>query len=325
MKHLLWLFTLMLSSFFYCSAAAQEGTAQEFAPEVISENVDSLIRDSLLKEYILSHRSLVPEEINRFSLQQKEGLYGNWVSHYLDKAGMNRKFFSTTPDQPRKKKAGREWIFYSFAFLFLVLGLLNRLFNGYLKKLSRAYLNDGFVLKQTREQLIQLPQASLLFNLFFVLSASLFIYFGLGSNTVTGPERWSLIAWAVLFLIVIYTFKFLFLRFLGWVFSLKEAFENYIFIVFVNNKLMGILFLVSSFIMAFSDQRAVDTVFRLTLYATGIFILFRCFKGFRIFSRKADEGMLILLLAFISLELLPAALLIKFMVKEAAHFNLPWF
>jgi hypothetical protein len=70
--------------------------------------------------------------------------------------------------------------------------------------------------------------------------------------------------------------------------------------------------LVASFLMAFSSAEGYSTVFKAVLYIIAILFGVRLINAFQIFTRQARAGLFNILLAFISLEVLPTAILLKF-------------
>jgi hypothetical protein len=206
-----------------------------------------------------------------------------------------------------------EWMFYSFAVLFLFLSLINAVFGSYLQKVFRVFANEGFVYRQAKDQMTQATLAAILMNILFILSGTIFIFFGLGGNRLfTGVERWQSMGLIIVFLVIVYATKYLFLQFMGWIFNLKESFEGYVFIVFLNNKISGILMLFASFLMAFTGPGSSILIFKLSLFLLGIIFLIRLIRGFQVFSKQAKLGVFNFLLAVISLEILPSAVLLKF-------------
>ena len=307
-KHLMIILFLLGMS----PASAQESN---FAvPELVSANIDSLIADSVRKAFILKHRPIDSAEFNRIELGQAKGLYGNYVSKYIAKAG----FYKANAQAFRKFLAKRnpprlEWIFYSFSLLFLFFSLINAVFRSYLQKVFRVFANEGFVYRQAKDQMTQAPFAAFLMNLLFILSGAIFIFFGLGGNRLfTGVERWQSMGLIIVFLVIVYATKYLFLQFMGWVFNLREPFEGYVFIVFLNIKISGILMLFASFLMAFAEPGSSFLIFKLSLFLLGIIFLIRLIRGFQVFSKQARLGLFNFLLAVISLEILPSAVLLKF-------------
>jgi hypothetical protein len=204
-------------------------------------------------------------------------------------------------------------MFYSFAFLFLFLSLINAFFGGYIQKMFRVFANEGFVYRQTKDQMTQAPLAAFLMNLLFMLSGTFFVFFGLGANLVlTGVHRWQSMGFIFAFLVLIYAAKYVLLQFLGWVFNLREPFDAYVFIVSLNNKVSGMLMLFASFLMAFVQPDARFLIFKLSLSLVAIIFLIRFVRGFQVFSKQARLGVFSFFLAVISLEILPSAVMLKF-------------
>ncbi len=313
-KHLMIILFLLGMS----PASAQESNFAVL--ELVSANIDSLIADSVRKAFILNHRPIDSAELNRIELGQVKGLYGNYVSKYIAKVG----FYKANAQAFRKFLAKRnpprlEWIFYSFSLLFLFFSLINAVFRSYLQKVFRVFANEGFVYRQAKDQMTQAPFAAFLMNLLFILSGTIFIFFGLGGNRLfTGVERWQSMGLIVVVLVIVYATKYLFLQFMGWVFNLRESFDGYVFIVFLNNKISGILMLFASFLMAFAEPGSSFLIFKLSLFLLGIIFLIRFIRGFQVFSKQARLGIFNFLLAVISLEILPSAVLLKFTSRTFA-------
>ena len=307
-KHLMVILFLLGMS----PASAQESN---FAvPELVSDNIDSLIADAVTKAFILNHRPIDSAELNRIELGQAKGFYGKYVSQYIAKLEFYKanaqasRLFNSKRNPPRL-----EWMFYSFAVLFLFLSLINAIFSSYLQKVFRVFANEGFVYRQAKDQMTQAPLAAFLMNLLFILSGTIFVFFGLGGNRLfTGIERWQSMGLIFVFLVIVYAFKYLFLLFMGWIFNLREPFEGYVFIVFLNNKISGILMLFASFLMAFAEPGSSFFIFKLSLFLLGIIFLIRFIRGFQVFSKQARLGVFNFLLAVISLEILPSAVVLKF-------------
>lgn len=285
---------------------------------LIAVNIDSLIADSVKKAFILNHRAVDSAELNRIDLVQSRGFYGDYVSQYMAKneyyksnATASRQYIS------RRNPPKLEWMFYGFAFLFLFLSLINAYFGSYLQKVFRVFANEGFIYRQTRDQMLQAPLAAFLMNLLFILSGTAFVYFGLrGDVFFVGIERWQSMGLILVFFTVVYAFKYVFLEFMGWLFRLKEPFDNYVFIVFLNTKVSGILMLFASFFMAFAGPESSQFIFRVSLYLLAFVVLVRFIRGFQVFSKQAKLGFLNFSLAVIALEILPSAVVLKFIANS---------
>ena len=287
----------------------------------IEINIDSLIQDSLRKAFILNHKPLTQAEKSILVVQKTPSPYGSYVTYYLSNTG----WYSLSIPRgalysPKRVRPNLEWIFYSFLFLFLLAALLAKYSNGLLRKLWKIYVNDGFIYRQSKDQMAQQPIVTISLNFLFILSSGLFVFFGMGWNfEFKGDVRWMILIASFLIIGFVYLFKHIFFKILGWAFGQEEAFDDYLFVVFLNNKLAGLIFLFSSFIMAFSDQGSSSLIFKLTLFLIGLMLMYRFLRGYQVFSRQSRIGFFTLLLAFLSLELIPSAVIIKFIAKS---FNL---
>lgn len=152
-----------------------------------------------------------------------------------------------------RKYQGKELFFYVIILLLIIYGFLQRLFPKYFNDLFRLFFRTTLKQRQIKEQLIQTPLPSLLLNGFFVISASLYLSFVLehfGMNPV--GNFWLLFVYCCAGVSLVYFIKFIGLKISGWLFSMEEAAQAYIFIVFVVNKMIGILLLPFLVIIAFT-------------------------------------------------------------------------
>jgi hypothetical protein len=143
-------------------------------------NIDSLIQDSLNKLFILNHRPLTAAEKSLIVFKKEPNVYGKYVKYYLE----NVQWYSLAiPQGPlyatKKTRSNLEWIFYSFLFLFLFTAILGKYSNGLLSKLWKIYINDGFIYRQSKDQMSQQPMFSIALNLLFIFSGGLFLFFGI--------------------------------------------------------------------------------------------------------------------------------------------------
>ena len=280
-------------------------------------NIDSLIQDSLSKAYIFSHKPLTEKERTTLVLEKANSAYGLYTNYYL----YNVRWYSLKiPTQavysPKRIRPNVEWIFYVYVFLFLFTAVLGKYSNGLLRKIWKVFINDGFIFRQTREQMIQQPFVSIFLNLLFVFSAALFLFFGLGwDHDFTGAYRWYILVSTFASVALVYVFKLIFMRTMGWAFGQEEAFDNYLFVVFLSTKLVGLILLFSSFFMAFSNNAASVFVFKSTLVVLFLMLIYRMLRGYQVFLRQTRIGLFSLILAFLSLELIPSAVVVKFLSK----------
>lgn len=157
------------------------------------------------------------------------------------------------PPSDIRKFYGKELLFYLLVFLLLVFAVLKRAFPKYFNDLFRLFFRTTLKQRQIREQLMQTPLPSLLLNGFFVVSGGLYITFLLQHFKLSPVSNfWLLFLYCCLGLSAAYFVKFIGLKISGWLFNVKEAADSYIFIVFVVNKMIGILLLPFLVLIAFA-------------------------------------------------------------------------
>jgi hypothetical protein len=265
----------------------------------------------------LNHKPLTAKERNRVVLNKQASAYGQFANYYLSNVAWYS--FSNPKNavfSPKRIQQSLEWIFYTYVFLFLFTATLGKFSNGQLNRMWKVFINSGFIYRQAKEQMDQQPLFSVLLNLVFVFSSSLFLFFGLGwDHEFTGVYRWYILFSSFVVIVGVYLFKFIFLRTIGWAFGQKEAFDNYLFVVFLNNKLLGLILLFSSFLLAFSGGPTSKTLFAISLVVIALMFVYRFFLGYKTLLRQTRMGVFSLLLAFFAVELIPSAVVIKFVSK----------
>ena len=88
---------------------------------------------------------------------------------------------------------------------------------------------------------------------------------------------------------------------MGWIFNISEATDTYIFIVFLVNKLLGILLIPALILMAFSGEPFVGMVVILSLVLIVVFFLYRYIASYEPVRREirvSQIHFIIYLLAF---------------------------
>jgi hypothetical protein len=148
---------------------------------------------------------------------------------------------------------GKEIYFYIIIALLLLFAILRNAFSKYFNDLFRVFFRTTLKQRQIREQLMQSPLPSLLMNAFFVLSGGLYMALVLdhyGKNPAASV--WELALYCSAGIAAAYFVKFIGLRILGSIFGIGQAVTSYIFIVFIINKMVGILVLPFIVLLAFT-------------------------------------------------------------------------
>jgi Domain of unknown function (DUF4271) len=212
-----------------------------------------------------------------------------------------------------KHRQSNQLYFYLFAFLFLILGITRALFGRYFYTLFKVFFNSTLKQNQLTDQLEQAKLPSLIFNLFFTIVAGLYIYFLIKilsvGNVKTGAQ---LMFTCIAAVALCYVIKYLSLKFTGWLTSYNAEANTYIFIIFLLNKMIGILLLPVITVMAFSNEKVVSMVLLLSLILLTIIFLVRFYRSYSLLQAKLKVTFFHFFLYVLALEVTPILLIYKF-------------
>ena len=229
-------------------------------------------------------------------------------------------YFSFTNAEQRivtaKTWEDKDAFFYITIALLIYFALVRNGFNRYTKDLFGLFFRTSLKQRQIKEQLMQAPLPSLLFNILFFLSGGLFInlilrYLGLGQNF----NFWLLLLYCIAGLALVYIVKFITLKICGWLFRLSDAIDIYTFIVFTANKIIGIALLPFLILLSFSDGVVQQTAFILGLLLVGALFIYRYFLSYLSVNRQIKINFFHFFLYLLAFEIVPLLLINKVLLQ----------
>ena len=113
----------------------------------------------------------------------------------------------------------------------------------------------------------------------------------------------------------IYFCKFLTLMFLGWIFSIEEATDMYIFIVFMVNKILGIFLLPFIVLMAFSGPAVLGMLVSLTYLVIGLAFAYRYIISFAPIRKQINVSQFHFFLYLCGFEIIPLLVMYKVLLS----------
>jgi hypothetical protein len=146
-------------------------------------------------------------------------------------------------------------VFYILIFIVFFLGLVKTAFPKYVNSIFSLSFQATFRQTQTKEQMSQNFFPAFMLNVLFVLCGGLFITQFAEFNHWTKLPFWQLFVYSTAILLIIYLIKYIVISFTGWVFNTKEAATEYRFVVFLINKLLGVVIIPLLFLIAYADAR----------------------------------------------------------------------
>jgi len=209
-----------------------------------------------------------------------------------------------------------DWIFYLFASLCIFLGFLRLAFPKYMNDLFRVFFNTSLRGKQIREQLLMDRLPSLLLNVFFGLSAGVFLYFLLRYLGYFGAEpSWAQLGSCVAGVILLYGGKYVLVELAGLIFDRRQAAEIYSFVVFMVNKMAGLWLLPAGLLLAYASSAGQQTVVVFTLGGLALLVLYRLNRGYMALHNTLKINILQYLLFVAAFEVVPVLLIYKLLIK----------
>jgi len=213
-----------------------------------------------------------------------------------------------------REKQSKDEVFYLLSGLLLFLAFIKLVFSRYFKNIFRLFFQPSFRQKQTREQLLQSNLPSLLLNLFFIFSAGTYIAFLLQYYHSTHLVFWRLLLYANASLLILYIFKFIFLSFAGWVFDVKEAAEAYIFAVYLINKILGVILIPFTLLIAFSESTVINISITISLLIILLLFIYRYLVSYTPVRREVKVNLLHFFFYICTFEIVPLLLIYKTLI-----------
>jgi len=217
------------------------------------------------------------------------------------------RFMGEPHDRP-----GKEWLFYCLVAVVFFFALLRRFFPKYFTDLFRLFFRTTLKERQISEQLMQSPVPSILLNGFFAVSAGFYCSFLLSHFGLNkAGDFWLLLLYCIGGLAVAYFVKFAWLKLAGWIFNMQYAANSYIFIVFIINKMIGILLLPFLLILAFSTGDVYSVGLTLSWCLIGGLLIYRLFLSYAVIRNQVKVSPFHFFLYFIAFEIVPLLLVYK--------------
>lgn len=211
-----------------------------------------------------------------------------------------------------KKLDTSEYLFYMFAALFLWLGLLRAIYSRYFTTMFRVFFNTSLRQNQLTDQLEQAALPSLLFNIFFVFSMGLYIYILYEHNNIYHDViNWTYLGLFVLAVAICYMVKYISILFTGWLTNHKPEAKIYVFSIFLLNKIIGMVLLPFTLLIAFSTYKIAYYATISSLILLSILLLSRFFKTYGVLQNRLKLNGMHFLFYIFCLEILPILIIYK--------------
>ncbi|MCK7558882.1 DUF4271 domain-containing protein [Chitinophaga sedimenti] len=174
-----------------------------------------------------------------------------------------------------------DWLVYTVAGVLLLLGIIRAAYVKYFSDLFRAFFNPTLSQRQLKDQLSQSPFPNFLMNVYFVISMGLYLYLLMKRFDYPVEEKARILIPALIVLVaVVYFVKYIVLRFCGWLFGNAELIDAYVFVLYLINKILGILLVPFLVLLAFGKPELAMVMLYISLFCIVLLIVYRYIRSY---------------------------------------------
>jgi len=264
------------------------------------------LRDLNLKDSLLP----ILKEYKTYFTQKSNG-FKLYMDH-LAEQGSNQVLYKI---EQRFSVPNKDGLFYTIVILIFLYGFVNNVYPQYFPKLFNQFSQSSLRMIQFREQLLQNSLGSLIVNFCFVLSFSLLTTLFIFNNHLLALSFWEGFLYIILFFIGLYVGKYLCLKFAGYIFNTEELVSTYIFVVFMINKVLGVLLVPFVLVLAFAKPVFYPYAIMGAGVAAVLLLLYRYLFSLTSVRNKLHISSFHFFLYLCAFEILPLTLLYKFIVQ----------
>jgi hypothetical protein len=214
--------------------------------------------------------------------------------------------------QEERASHGKEFLFYSICAIVLILGIFKSFYRSYFNNLFRVFFNTSLRQSQLAEQLLQAKLPSFILNIFFTITMGVYIWLLLKNfHPVTIVSSQLLLPLCIAAIACLYVIKYCILKFVGWLSEISETTNNYIFVIFLVNKITGIILVPFIILLAFAMPSWTGSIARISILVTGLFFLSRYVKSYSVIQRKIAVHPFHFVLYIAGAEIIPLFIIYK--------------
>ncbi|MFM7710054.1 MAG: DUF4271 domain-containing protein [Ferruginibacter sp.] len=200
-------------------------------------------------------------------------------------------------------------MFYLLAVLFFFLGIFRLVFDRYVSNLFQVFFNTSLRQSQLTDQLLQARWPSFLLNVFFCLVIGFYLLLLMKANRCTSAYFFRGLFICAGMVVLIYVTKFLVTRLMGWVTDQAAISSEYLFILFLFNKMVALFLFPLIVIIAFADGWFYSLAMTMAVILFSLWMILRYYRAFGLFSQRLQISRFHFLLYVIGIEVLPILLL----------------
>jgi hypothetical protein len=209
-----------------------------------------------------------------------------------------------------KQRIGKETLFYVLAITTLLLAIFKVFYSKYFNNIFRVFFNTSLRQNQLTDLLLQAKLPSLIFNLFFIISLGLYLWLLIG-HYGQEQDNYFFAGLSILFIALVYFGKFVSLKLIGWACGMSEVADQYIFVIFLINKITGILLIPFIILLAFAPAVWLNVVSISSFCILGILLIMRYLRSYGLLQSRLKFNPFHFLIYLAAVEFLPFLIIYK--------------
>lgn len=211
----------------------------------------------------------------------------------------------------------KDGLFYLFLILFIYVAATKVFFERYFYYLFSLFFRASMRRQQLREQLIQSPFPALLMNFLFILTAGLYSAYLLQTyyRQLLQMNFWILNVSCMAALLFIYVGKYFILKLAGWIFNISKATDTYLFMVFMVNKITGVVLLPVLVFLFFSGPLVQEISVTLSYILLIIFFIYRVTSTYSSVRNEIKVSVFQFFMYLCAFEIAPLLLIYKVLLN----------
>lgn len=217
---------------------------------------------------------------------------------------------------PLRNYRSLDWLVYIMLGVTLILGIIRLAYQKYFSDLFRAFTNPTLSQRQLKDQLSQSPFPNFLLNIFFAISLGMYLFLVMFRlQYISSYNPLLLIPALILLVAAIYFVKYVVLRLCGWLFGNEELIDAYVFILYLINKITGVLLLPFLVILAFCDPGTARFFLYISIFLIILLIVYRYIRSYALVKQYLSFSKLHFFLYLCAFEVAPVLILTKVLLK----------
>jgi len=211
--------------------------------------------------------------------------------------------------------ANPDWFTFILIFLVLAFTYIKYNYDRVFRQLISAFFNTNTSNQIIREENVMVQRASIILLLMFSAAAGLFLYqtsIYFDWQLLGIKKDFSRFLFFALLISVLFPFKVIILRLLGFIFHSNRLASAYLFNIFLINNVLGLLLIPLIILFAYLPFQTGGTLLYIGLIITALAFLYRLIKGYSIWRSADHFSLLYFILYLCTLEIAPILALLKY-------------